>query len=124
MNARGTAVVALGRGGGRVDLVQRPPEGPWSEPLPVVPASSSSAVSHVVVALNAGGDIFLGWGMYAFYGAYLPHDGAWSDPVTISPDAGVDVLEETFAEVAPNGDVVVLWTQEARPLKVRSMVAA
>jgi hypothetical protein len=122
MNGPGTALVALGRGGGRVDLVQRPPGGPWSAPVAV--ALDEDAVFDVLVALNAAGDTFLGWGGYALYGRYRPDGGEWSERFTVSPDAGVEVLEETYAAVAPDGDVVVLWKQEERPLKVRVMTAS
>lgn len=121
MNGRGTALVAMGRSNGRVDLVRRSPHGPWLAPVRV--ARAGSVVSHVLVALNGAGDTFVGWGGYALYGKYRPHGGSWSRRFTISPDAGVEVLEETFAEVAPKGGVVVMWKQEDLPLKVRWMTA-
>lgn len=123
MNGRGIAVVALALGGGQVDLVQRPPEGPWSAPVGVA-TLPGFALFDVLVALNGAGDTFLGWGGYALYGMYRPHGGDWNERFTISPDAGVEVLEATYAQVAPDGDVVVLWRQEERPLKVRLMTAS
>ncbi|MBO0845239.1 MAG: hypothetical protein J2P22_07490 [Nocardioides sp.] len=116
MNGRGAALVAWERGG-RIDLVRRPPQGPWSAPVRVVEGSELS--SEVVVALNGAGDTFLAWGMYALHGCYRAHDGTWSNPVTLSPDAAVDVLESVRAGVTPDGHAVLMWTQEARGLKVR-----
>jgi hypothetical protein len=115
----GTALVAIGRASGRVDLVQRPPRGTWSVPQRV--AAAGSTVYDVLVAAGPAGDTFVGWGGYALFGKYRADEGSWSRRYTISPDAGSDVLEAMYAGVAPDGDVVVLWEQEARPLKVRTM---
>lgn len=119
LNGRGSAVVALARGRGRVDLIRSRPLGRWTAPHRV--ASSAGTVFDVLVGLNDAGDTFVGWGGYDLLGRYRPAGGAWGKPSTISPDAGVEVLEATFAEVLPAGGVVVLWEQEARPLKVRLM---
>lgn len=121
VNDSGAAVVALGRVNGRVDVVRRPAEGPWSASERVV--AGGDTVYDVLVALDDAGDTFLGWGGYALLGAYQPGGGAWGEPATISPDAGVEVLESTHVRIAPTGDVAVLWKQEARPLKVRTMSA-
>lgn len=121
VNGVGEAVVALGRVNGRVDVMRRPVAGPWSAAERVVAAGDT--VYDVLVALDDAGDTFLGWGGYALLGAYQPGGGAWAGSATISPDAGVEVLESTHAQIGPNGDVAVLWKQEARPLKVRTMSA-
>ncbi|GAA1147307.1 hypothetical protein [Nocardioides aquiterrae] len=118
MNAAGAAVVAVGRPGGRVDLVDRPRGGPWGPPVRAV--RSRATVYDVLVALDGAGDVFLGWGGYALYGKLRPAGGSWGARTTISPDAGAEVLEATYAAMAPDGAVAVLWKQEERPLKVRT----
>ncbi len=120
MGGPATAAVALGRSGGRVDLV-RWVAGAWSDVFRVAPRGTP--VSDVLVALDAAGDTFVGWGSYGLYGRYQSRDGTWFPASTISPDAGVEVLEKTSAVMAPDGDVAVLWKQEARPLKVRLTVS-
>ena len=121
MSGPGAAVVAVGRNNGRVDLLRRPRSGPWAAPVRVV--RPGSVVYDVLVALNRAGDTFLGWGAYGLYGKYRPTGGSWTARSTISRDTDVEVLEATYADIAPQGDVVVLWKQESRPLKVRSMTA-
>jgi hypothetical protein len=118
MNPAGAAAVAVGRAGGRVDLVERPPGGAWGAPVRVV--HSRATVYDVLVALDPAGDVFLGWGGYALYGKVRPAGGTWGARTTISPDAGAEVLEATYAAIAPDGAVAVLWKQEERPLKVRT----
>ena len=117
VDGAGTAVVALGRAGGRVDLTSRPAGGAWNDPVRVV--RPRVPVSDVLLAADAAGDLFLGWGGYGLYGRSRPAAGTWRPRVTISPDAGVEVLEDTHAAMADDGSVAVLWKQEARPLKIR-----
>jgi hypothetical protein len=121
MNARGKALVAMGRRHGRVDLVERRRHTPWTTPVAVVNRSASSSL--VEVALNTSSDTFLGWGEYALSGKYRPSGGTWSSRFTISPDPGADVLDSISAQVAPNGDVILMWDQEDMPLHVRVMTA-
>jgi hypothetical protein len=117
LSQRGRAVVAMSDETGRVEIVERASGGSWSAPMRV--AAGGSLVGEVVVSLNAAGDTFVGWGMYAMYGKYRPAGQAWSRRYTVSPDAGVDVLEWVGSVTAPDGDVAVLWDQEARPLRLR-----
>jgi hypothetical protein len=117
MNGPGRALIALGRGGGRVDVVERTPRTSWTVPELVAPRGES--VCEVLPALNDAGDTFLGYGCYAVYGSYRPAGGTWTDRSTISPDSGVEGLESTSALVAPDGDVTVVWDQEELPLRAR-----
>jgi hypothetical protein len=117
MNGSGTTLVVWVDRHGRVDLVRRPPRGPWSAPARVV--GTTDQVSHVAVGLNRDGDTFLAWGEYALAGVYRPHGGRWSSRTTLSFGDGVEVLEGVQAEVAPNGDAFVLWEQEGMPLRAR-----
>ena len=121
MNARGTAVVALGRAAG-IDVLRRPVSGPWSTPVSVNAGGEPTAM--VLVAINAAGDTFVGWGEYALLGAYRAPGTPWNSPMVVSPDAGVEVLETMHAVVSPGGDVTVLWKQEDLPLKVRTMTVS
>lgn len=117
MNGRGTAIVAWARKDGRVDVVRRPRQGPWSAPQRVVGVAGD--VGEVAVALNGAGDAFVAWGLYALYGSYLPRAGSWTGPVTLSSQMDVDVVDSIDAQVAPNGDAVLMWDQEDWPLRVR-----
>ncbi|MCW2792076.1 MAG: domain containing protein, partial [Nocardioides sp.] len=54
MNAAGTALVAVGRGTGRVDLVRRSPQGAWSSPARVV--AGGTTLYDVVVGLDDARD--------------------------------------------------------------------
>lgn len=117
VSRRGRAVVAMSQENGGVAVVERPPGGRWSAPVRL--AGGGSVVSEVVVALNAAGDTFVGWGSYALYGKYRPAGKPWSRRYTVVPDAGVEVLEWVGAITAPGGTVAVLCDQEARPLRIR-----
>ncbi len=117
MNGPGRAVVAMGRGNGRVDVVERTRLTSWTAPELVAPPGET--LCEVVPALNGTGDTFVAWGCYALSGRYRPAGEAWTDPSTISPDSGVEVLESAAAVVAPDGDAVVVWDQEALPFKAR-----
>lgn len=117
VDGTGTAVVALGRSGGRVDVVSRPSGGAWGDPERVV--RPRVPVFDVLLAAGPTGDLFLAWGGYGLYGRFRTAGGSWLPSATISPDAGVEVLESASAAMADDGSVAVLWKQEARPLKVR-----
>jgi hypothetical protein len=117
MNGPGRALIALGRGGGRVDVVERTSRTSWSDPMMITPRGET--VCEVLPALNDAGDTFVGWGCYALFGTYRPVGGPWADRSSISPDSGVEVLETASAVVAPDGDVTVLWDQEELPLRAR-----
>lgn len=117
VNGPGLALVAMGRSGGRVDVIERTPRTPWTDPELVAPRGET--VCEVLPALDDGGDAFVGWGCYSLSGRHRLAGGVWSDASTISPDSGVEVLESAGAVVAPGGDVTVVWDQEELPLRAR-----
>ena len=119
MNGAGRILAGYGRPGG-MDLVQRPPHGPWSDPEQVVDLEATWAT----VALNGAGDTLYGWGSSVFSCAYRPAGGSWSSPFQVAPDLGGE-LDWITGVVAPDGDVVVMWAQEDDPylLQVRERSA-
>jgi hypothetical protein len=121
MNGRGTALVALAHEGGRVDLVRRPPHGPWSAPAWLSPADGSAS-DFVSVALNETGDTWVAWGQEVLHGRYRPSGGSWSSILTVAPDPGGEI-EGVSSQVAPNGDAVVLYDNENAPRTMRAMTA-
>ena len=120
VDARGRFVVGAARDKGRVDVVVRRDGRPWS-PARRLAAGSTSA-SEVIVAVNAAGDTFVGWGSYGVSGRLRPRGSTWSQPYSAWPDTGVDVLEWAGAAMAPDGDVSVLWDQEEAPLRARVLL--
>lgn len=121
MNGRGTALVALAHEDGGIDLVRRPPHGPWSARVSVAKATGvSDGAEHVSVALNENGDTSVAWGTYALLGRYQPAGGRWSSLYTIGEDPG-GVIEGVSSRVAPNGDAVVLWSNENDVPLMRAM---
>jgi mannose-6-phosphate isomerase len=115
MNGRGAAS-AVYSDGSQIDVIRRPPLGPWTA------SERVGGGAYPVVALNRSGDTFAAWGLYEFHGRYRPHGGAWAAVSMIENDVG-DVVSDRAAVVAPNGDVVVVWVREEPKLYARVMTA-
>lgn len=121
-NRRGAALVAYTRPNGRVDAARRTNRGTWLAPVTLADPGGNLLPT---AAMNADGDMFAAWGTYGLWAAYRPAGGDWHATTTVQPDTGgVDVLETTASQVTPGGDAVLLWTQEARPLRVRVMTSS
>lgn len=118
MNRAGAAVVAyLARH--RVHVTRRTAGGTWTHPK--ILAEPGFGLSGVTSAVNARGDMFVGWdNSYGIWGRSRTAGEAWHAATTAQPDRGqADVLEDVQAKVAPRGNVVLLWAQEERALRAR-----
>jgi hypothetical protein len=120
VDARGRFVVGVARDEGRIDVLTRPAGQQWSSPERL--ADESVPASEVLVATNADGDTFVGWGQYGVFGRVRASGGTWSRRLVAWPGSGVDVLESVTAGLAPDGDVSLLWDQESAPLRARLLL--
>jgi hypothetical protein len=117
MNHRGVAVVAWVRDNGRVFAAQGTSAGKWSTPLGL---SARRSGSQPFAAVNARGDMFVGWGSAALYGKYRAHGASWGNQITVVRDMGESV-EHRDCIVRPDGSVIVAWEDEVPTLRLRLM---
>lgn len=103
----GAISVALQRWSGRIDVVRRPPGGPWLSRVQVSPAARGAGPP--VVATNATEVLFVLWrneslGMRGRI--RYPADG-WTPTFQVSPGTGN--VTAYHAAAYPNGDTLAVW---------------
>jgi hypothetical protein len=120
-NGSGDVLVAYRWPGRSVNTVRGLPGGRWTRSKLL--ADTEDQVWALHTAINAGGDMFVGWDDgYGIWGSARPAADGWHAVTTPVPDTGsAGVLEDTHVTMSPQGDVVLLWAQEDRPLRLRTL---
>jgi hypothetical protein len=95
-----------------MQLVTRPPAGPWSSPQPI----SAAGVYENDLAVNAAGDAVGAWSrvdtanVTRVEAAVRPAGSSWSSALPVSPGrAGGSFVQTPQVAVGPNGLAVVAW---------------
>lgn len=110
--------VAMQRQSGRIDVVRRPPGGPWRAPVQVS-SPSPSAYSPPVVATNATEVLFVLWKdqNLGLQGRIRYPAGGWTPTFQVSPDSVTDYEAGAY----PNGDTLAVWEVD-NSVKARQML--
>lgn len=115
----GAISVAMQRRSGRIDVVRRPPGGPWRAPVQVSPAAPRAAPP--VVATNASEILFVLWenGSLGLRGRIRYPGGGWTPTFQVS--GGTGNFTQYEASIYPNGDSLAVWEVGYSTVKVRRM---
>lgn len=115
----GAISVAMQRQSGRIDVVRRPPGGPWPAPVQVSPTAPSA--SSPVVATNATEVLFVLWEdeKLGMRGRIRYPAGGWTPIFQVSPDT--KYVTDYEAGAYPNGDTLAVWKLDHSTVKARRM---
>jgi hypothetical protein len=115
----GAISVAMQRRSGRIDVVRRPPVGPWRPRVQVSPDARWAGAP--VVATNATEVLFVLWenDSLGMRGRIRYPTGRWTPTFQVSPGTGF--FGDYEASAYPNGDTFAVWELGSVEIKARRM---